>query len=114
LTGAAVIATYDPDNPGGSRYKAAIAVLIGQLVNMRFSRQDELESDKLGVRFTGESGYDPRSMIGVMEVLAAASEGQGQPPEFFSTHPNPDRRIERIRAAIEEFYPQGVPENLIP
>ena len=114
LTGAAVIATYDPDNPGSSRYKAAMAALIGQLVNMRFSRQDELESDKLAVRFTGESGYDPRSMVGVMEVLAAASRGGNQQPEFFSTHPNPDRRVERIEATIEELYPDGVPENLVP
>lgn len=114
LTGAAVIAAYDPDNPGSSRYKAALAALVGQLVNMKFGRDDELESDKLGVRFTGEAGYDPRAMVGVMKVLAEASEGSGGQPEFFSTHPNPDRRIERIQAAIEELYPQGVPENLTP
>ncbi|HEX5716749.1 MAG TPA: M48 family metalloprotease, partial [Thermoanaerobaculia bacterium] len=60
LTGAAVLATYDPNNPS-SRNNAAVAALIGQMVNMRFGRQDELESDKLGVRFLAESGYDPRS-----------------------------------------------------
>jgi len=78
---------------------------------MRFGREDELESDRLGVRFTTEAGYDPQVMIGVMEVLAEAGKGQ-QPPEFFSTHPNPDRRIERIQAAIKDQFPDGVPEGL--
>jgi predicted Zn-dependent protease len=112
LTGAAVIATYDPDNPA-SRQTAAVAAAIGQLINMRFGRDDELESDKLGVRFGSEAGYDPRGMLGVMEVLSEASQGNA-PPEFFSTHPNPERRMERIREAIEERYPDGVPEGLIP
>ncbi len=110
LSGAVVIATYDPDNPR-SQGSAQIAALIGQLVNMKFGRDDELQSDRLGVQFMSEAGYDPRSMIGVMEILAEASEGN-RPPEFFSTHPNPDNRIARIREAIEEEFPNGVPEGL--
>jgi predicted Zn-dependent protease len=66
----------------------------------------ELESDRLGVRFMLEADYDPNAMIEVMEVLASANDGQG-PPEFFSTHPNPDNRIARIKQAIEELRGQG-------
>ncbi|HYF39539.1 MAG TPA: M48 family metallopeptidase, partial [Gemmatimonadales bacterium] len=110
LTGAAVLATYDPSDPS-SRGSAAVAAMIGQLVNMRFGRQDELESDRLGVRFTGEAGYDPRSMTALMQILGEASEGN-RPPEFFSTHPNPENRIQRIQEAIQEQYPNGVPEGL--
>ncbi|MBA3533700.1 MAG: M48 family metalloprotease [Ardenticatenales bacterium] len=112
LTGAAVLATYDPDNPN-SQGGAQIALLIGKLVNMRFGRNDELESDALGVRFLAESGYDPRAMIRVMEILAEASEGQAKPPEFFNTHPNPQNRIARIETAIKRAFPNGVPEGLI-
>jgi len=111
LTGAAVLATYDPDDPSSQR-TAAVAALIGNLINMKFGRDDELESDRLGVRFLSEARYDPRAMISVMEVLAEASKGP-RPPEFFSTHPNPDRRIEQIKAAIQEKYPNGVPEGLV-
>jgi predicted Zn-dependent protease len=85
--------------------------MIGQLVSMRFGRQDELESDDLGVRLASEAGYDPRSMIGLMKILSASSEG-GRPPEFFSTHPNPENRVERIEAAIQKRFPDGVPEGL--
>lgn len=111
LTGAAVLATYDPERPSSAN-AAMIAALIGQAVNMKYGRDDELESDRLGVRIAAEAGYDPRASIRVMEILAEASEGRGQPPEFFSTHPNPDRRIERLRTAIAEQFPNGVPEGL--
>ena len=110
LTGAAVLATYDPNNPS-SRGSAAVAAMIGQLVGMRFGRQDELESDKLGVRFTSEAGYDPTSLTALMKILGESSKG-GRPPEFFSTHPNPENRIQRIQTAIQERYPDGVPAGL--
>jgi predicted Zn-dependent protease len=58
-----------------------------------------------------EAGYDPRSMVQLMEILSQANEGNS-PPEFFSTHPNPDNRIDRIWQAIEKQFPQGVPEGL--
>lgn len=109
LTGAFVIAAYDPDNPN-SQYSGQMALLVGQLINMKFSRDDELQADRLGVRFLAQAGYDPSALIAVMQVLAEAS--QGGPPEFFSTHPNPDNRIERIEAAIVEEFPNGVPEGL--
>jgi predicted Zn-dependent protease len=110
LTGAAVIAAYAPENPS-SQQAGQIAILVGQLVNMKFGRDDELQSDRLGVQFMVEAGYDPQAMIDVMEILAAASQGN-QPPEFFSTHPNPDNRIARIEEAIREEYPNGVPAGL--
>ncbi len=110
LGGAAVIATYDPNNPN-SRRNAAIEMAIVQLVNLRFGRQDELEADRLGVRYMSQAGFDPNSMLDVMEILRKSSEG-GAPPEFFSTHPNPAHREERIKAAIQAEYPQGLPPGL--
>jgi predicted Zn-dependent protease len=63
------------------------------------------------VRFVSEAGYDPRSMIDVMHVLQNAS--RSRMPEFFSTHPNPERRIEQIKMAIDKQFPNGVPDGLI-
>ncbi len=107
LTGAAVMATAE----AGGRGSAAVAAMIGRLINMKYGRDDELESDRLGVRFTAKAGYDPRTMVRVMEILDAANPG-GRPPEFYSTHPNPARRIERIHEAIAELFPNGVPDGL--
>lgn len=102
LTGAAVIATYDPENPA-SASSAQVAMLIGQLINLKFGREDELESDVLGVCFMNDTGYNPEEMIGVMQILASASEGGNRPPEFFSTHPNPENRVNRIQQAIQNI-----------
>jgi predicted Zn-dependent protease len=112
LTGAAVLATYDPDNPS-SRNSAQVAAMIGGLINMKFGRNDELESDRYGVRFMADAGYDPRAMIGLMKILEQSAGGQRQ-PEFFSTHPNPENRIAKIRQAIQKEFPNGVPQNLKP
>jgi len=88
-----------------------IGQMVGSLINMRYGRDDELESDALGIRIMAEAGYDPRGMLRVMEVLAKASGGSRQ-PEFVSTHPAPENRAERIKQAIAKQYPNGVPENL--
>jgi len=112
LTGAAAIATYDPDNPS-SQTGAIAAAMIGKLLNMRYGREDELESDRLAVRLTGESGYDPRAMIEVMRILEQASGG-ARGPEFAQTHPNPGNRIAAIEQAIQQEYPQGLPSGLAP
>jgi beta-barrel assembly-enhancing protease len=101
LTGAAVIAAYDPENPS-SASRAQIALLIGQLITLRYGREDELESDFLGVCFINDAGYDPSELVRVMEVLASAQTGN-RPPEFFSTHPNPENRIQRIQQAIQNI-----------
>ena len=112
LTGAVVLATYDPDNPN-SQTTTQVALMIANLVTMKYGREDELQSDTIGVQLMVDAGYDPRAMIDVMEILAAASGGAG-PPEFFSTHPDPGNRIALIQQAIDEAYPNGVPEGLTP
>ncbi len=101
LTGAAVIASYDPNNPNSAQ-AAQIAALIGQLVNLKYSRNDETEADWLGVCFMSDAGYDPQQMLGVMQVLENASQGQA-PPEFFSTHPSPQNRMQQIQQDIQNM-----------
>lgn len=96
LVGAVGVATWDPDRPASAQQTAMIAAAVNQLVSLRYSREDELESDALGVRFLGDAGYDPDGMVGVMKALERVSGGRGQ-PEFLATHPDPGNRIERLR-----------------
>jgi predicted Zn-dependent protease len=88
-----------------------VAQAVAQLATLKYGRDDELESDKLGVRFMAQAGYDPRSLVGVMKVLKRAGGGRGS-PEFFQSHPNPENRIERIEEAVREAFPNGVPKHL--
>jgi beta-barrel assembly-enhancing protease len=95
LTGAVVTASGDYDT-------GRLASMVGQMINMKYGRADELQADALGVHFMMEAGYDPHAMIDVMEVLAKVNRG-GEPPEFFSTHPNPSNRLEHIRDTIRQM-----------
>jgi beta-barrel assembly-enhancing protease len=113
LSGAAVIAAYDPENPNSGLSTAQMSALISKLVTLKYGRDDELQSDRLGVQFMSNAGYDPRAMVGVMEILEQSSGG-GQQLEFFTTHPNSENRIERIWEMIATLYPQGVPSDLEP
>jgi predicted Zn-dependent protease len=96
LVGAVIVGS------GADYNTAQIAQLAGSLVNMKHGRDDELESDALGLRITREAGYDPRAMIGVMQKLEKASGGSRQ-PEFASTHPNPGNRIARIKEELAKL-----------
>ncbi len=79
---------------------------IGQNTLLKNGRGDELESDELGVLFMIQSGYDPYEMIKVMEILKTAS-GPNRTPEFQSTHPDPENRIEKIEESIEKYRNQS-------
>jgi beta-barrel assembly-enhancing protease len=102
LTGAAVIAACNPDNPNGCVAASQMAAIVGQLIGMKYSRADETEADWLGVCFMNDSGYDPQDMVKVMQILESLSQGQ-RPPEFLSTHPDPGNRILQIQADIQNM-----------
>ncbi len=84
---------------GHSNSSMQMAQMVGNLINMKYGRDDENESDALGVKFLIDAGYNPEAMIGVMEILDKASGGSRQ-SDFNSTHPNPGNRIEHIKAEI--------------
>ncbi len=101
LAGAATVATTDPNNPR-SYANGAIAQAVAGMVSLKFSRNDELQADALGVRYMSEAGYDPRALIGVMDVLEREGGGSGG-PEFAKTHPNPGNRREHIKEEIAKL-----------
>lgn len=84
---------------GGEGLGAQIAVQALQtstgLFALKFSRSDELEADRLGMRYMRKAGYDPRGLREVMELFLEMSAA-GRQPEFLSTHPDPQRRLDQI------------------
>ncbi len=77
-----------------------------QLGMLSFSRRHELEADELGLNFMALAGYDPREAPAFWQRMEAASSG-GSPPEFLSTHPGPNRRIEQLNKNMPkamEYY----------
>ena len=85
---------------GGGRY---LADMGGQLLTLKFSRDDESEADLVGMELAARAGYDPRSGVSLWNKMAAAS--QGAPPEFMSTHPGGASRIKDIEANLPKVLP---------
>ncbi len=95
----------------GGYTAAQVAQMANQFVQLKYGREDELQSDGYGVNYMTQAGFDPTEMIHVMEILKKASGGSSQ-PEFMSTHPDPGNRAEQIRGQIKQHFPSGVPNNL--
>jgi len=93
---------------GGDYSMAQVAQVVGQYANMKYGRDQELESDEWGIRLMMEAGYDPTEMIGVMDILEASSGAGGRVPEFQSSHPSPENRREKILETIERFKQEGL------
>ena len=95
---------------GGQR-AAAVAAMVNQLSQLKFSRNDESEADHYGLKYMAEAGLDPSAMLKVMKILEDVSKG-GRQPEFLATHPFPETRMEAIKATLKDDYPDGIPPNL--
>jgi len=77
--------------------------LTRQIIGLRFSRKDEQEADIGGLDYMVRAGYNPYGMVETMQILQNLQKSR--PIEFFSTHPNPENRIEYITEEIEVVYP---------
>lgn len=90
---------------GGDMNVAQIANVVGNTINMKYGREQELESDKWGIQMMIDAGYDPEELIGVMDILERSSGG-GNTPEWQSSHPSPENRREQIRDIVKEYKNQ--------
>lgn len=73
----------------------------GQLVLLKYSRNQESEADRLGLTFMAMAGYDPHAALGFWEEMANQNKS-GAPPELLSTHPADATRIADIKNRIPE------------
>ncbi len=67
-------------------------------VLLPYGRKQESESDIIGLRLMAKSGFDPRQSVQLWKNMAEANPGG--PPQFLSTHPSPENRIEKLQAAM--------------
>lgn len=109
LVTAVGVGTSDRDN---GHMATMAAMMANQMLQMKYSRGDELESDSLGMKYMVQAGFDPSHMRKVMEILKAASGSRGRGPNVMQTHPDPDARIAQIEKFLRDHYPNGVPSNL--
>ena len=82
----------------------ATQLVYNTTFGLKNSRQHETEADRIGVELAARAGYDPRAAIRVWQKMATATGGRSG-PEFLSTHPSNESRIEDLRLYSERVMP---------
>jgi len=82
---------------------AALAQAAQVAISLPYSRGHETDADLVGIELAARAGYDPRAAVTLWKKMAAA--GQGQPPQFLSTHPGHGNRIREIEANLPKVMP---------
>jgi predicted Zn-dependent protease len=84
-----------------------------QLLFLSYSRDDERESDKLGVEYAAMSNYDAADGAGFFSALERISEQSGQSiPTWQSSHPDPSERANTIPEMAEQWREKGYEQNI--
>ncbi len=65
------------------------------MLQLPFQREQELEADIVGMMYMARAGYDPSATIGLWREMGGGDRSQ-RPPEWLSTHPDPDFRLADI------------------
>ena len=81
----------------------ALLNMGGQLLTLKFSRENESEADLVGMELAARAGYDPRAGVSLWQKMSAASKGA--PPQWLSTHPSGNSRIQEIQASLPKVMP---------
>ena len=83
----------------------AAAKLATGITNLRYSRNDESQSDAYGVKYMVRAGYNPWGMVELLELLQSLSNAeQGLFGDFLATHPLTSKRIDDVREIIARDY----------
>lgn len=80
-----------------------------QLLFLKFGRDDEKQSDELGVEYSSKIGYDAKHMADFFTTLErqSAAAGAGNIPDFLSTHPNPAGRHDKVLSLATNYQKQN-------
>ncbi|MGE3108258.1 MAG: M48 family metalloprotease [Phycisphaerales bacterium] len=82
---------------------------IGNIAALSYSRDQEIEADRLGMRYMEKLKYDPMGAVEVQEILKREAESAGgRPPEILSTHPASATRIAELMKRFEKYYSHTV------
>jgi len=81
--------------------------LVGVITDLTFnlpnSREHEREADRIGVELAARAGFDPRAAVTLWQKMAQT--GGGEPPQFLSTHPSHQNRIQELQAFSTHVMP---------
>jgi predicted Zn-dependent protease len=93
------------NNKGAAMGGAAAAAALA--VNLPNSRAAETEADRIGIELAAKAGYSPEAAVTLWRKMNALNKSH--PPQFLSTHPNPDNREKTLAALVPQMLPYYQP-----
>ena len=89
--------------PGAQQFGQLGAQALG-LLFLKYGRDDELQSDSLGAKYSAANGWDPRAVPQFLATLGRLSEGSERGiPNWLSTHPDPASRVDEVQAVVQQL-----------
>jgi predicted Zn-dependent protease len=112
LLASIVIMAGSPSSSGAG--PAAVMAAQGRAIEnqLRFSRQNEAEADRIGLRTLVAAGYDPNDQARMFERLMELSRFTTRPPEFLLSHPVTESRIADARSRAQRYAGNPSPQSL--
>jgi Zn-dependent protease with chaperone function len=104
--GASILAALVASRSDPSAYQRtqdAFQTAAGVGITLPHSREAESEADQIGIELAARAGYDPHAAVTLWQKMA--KEGGGAPPEFLSTHPSPQNRMQHLKALVAQVEP---------
>lgn len=100
MTGATIALSGHDPRIAQTAQLGFMALATGGL--LYYSREQESEADHMGLVYMAKAGYHPSASRDLWVRMSQASGGKQRTPEFLSTHPSPERRIQQIEAWTPE------------
>ncbi|WP_027369647.1 M48 family metallopeptidase [Desulfovermiculus halophilus] len=96
---------------GGAALGQALSVGAmagGQAASLKYSRDDEREADRLGLRFLTGAGYEPQAMMRTFQRMLEQMRmsGRNKPPDYMLTHPGLGERIGSVQDMVSYYRPK--------
>lgn len=95
--------------PGARPFGDLASTGLG-LLFLKYSRDDELQSDRLGAEYAARGGWDPDGVAGMLRTLSRLDETSGSDrrgtPNWLATHPEPSARVEQVKGSVEQARSQ--------
>ncbi len=86
-----------------------LAAVGAQAILASYSRAQEAEADRFGIRYAHQAGYDPQGMVQLHRLLLSLRESEpGRLEQIFATHPRSEQRIEQSQRIIRNLDADNV------
>ncbi len=112
LAGILAAAVLGGGSPEGMAL-ATFSIAAGSTMQLKYTRENEEEADRLGLAYLAAAGYDPQSSLDFLKVMRRHEFYSNSVPSYFLTHPGTDERIRYLDGLIQIRYTQSGAENIV-